>query len=72
MSQIRRRLRDAIAGARGDVKSLTKATFWAVLGSLATLYTVAPEAPLTRQILPLEIGLLVGMALVYLGYGRDE
>ena len=72
MSQIRRRLRDALAGIRGDLKSLTKATFWFVLGSLATLYTAAPEAQLTRQVLPLEIGLLGGMALVYLAYGRDQ
>jgi len=72
VSQIRRRLRDALAGVRGDLKSLTKATFWATLGSLATLYTVAPEAALTKQVLPLEIGLLIGMALVYVGYGRDE
>ena len=72
MSQIRRRARDALAGVRGDLKSLTKAVFWVVLGSLATLYTVAPEAQATKQVLPLEIGLLVGMTLVYLGYGRDE
>ena len=72
MSQIRRRLRDAVAGLRGDFKSLTKAAFWATLGSLATLFAVAPEAQLTQQILPLEIGLLVGMALGYLSFGRDQ
>ena len=72
MSQIRRRLRDTAAGIRGDLKSVAKALFWATLGSMATLYAAAPEAALTKQVLPLEIGLLGGMALVYLAYGREE
>jgi len=69
---IRERIQEALASVRGDVKSLTKAGFWATLGSLATLYVVAPEAQVTSQVLPMEIGLLIGMALVYIGYGRDE
>ena len=72
MSQIRGRIRDAAAGLRGDFKSLTKAVFWATLGSLTTLYAAAPEAQLTRQVLPLEVGLLIGMALGYLSFGREE
>ena len=72
MSQIRRRLRDALAGVRGDFKSLTKAVFWAILGSLVTLYVAFPDSTLTTRIVPVEIALLAGMALVYLGYGRDE
>ena len=72
MSWIRERIREALAGVRGDFRSLTKAVFWATGGSLATLFLVAPEAPLTQQILPFELGLLIGMALVYIGYGRDQ
>ena len=72
MSQIRRRLRDTAAGLQGNLKSVAKALFWATLGSMATLYAAAPEAALTKQVLPLEIGLLGGMALVYLAYGRDQ
>jgi len=72
VSQIRRRARDALAGVRGDLKSLTRATFWATLGSLATLYVAFPDSTLTTRIVPVEIALLAGMALVYLGYGRDE
>jgi len=72
VSQIRKQIRDAAAGLRGDFKSLTKAVFWTTLGSLATLYAAAPEAPLTRQVLPLEVGLLIGMALGYLSFGREE
>ena len=69
---IRERIRETLTNVRGDVKSLTKAGFWATLGSLATLFIVAPESSLTRQILPLEVGLLVGMALGYLSFGRDQ
>ena len=69
---IRERILETLAGIRGDVKSLTMAGFWATLGSLATLFIVAPEASLTKQILPLEIGLLVGMALGYMSFGRDQ
>ena len=72
MSQIRGRLRDAASRLQGDFRSLTGAAFWATLGSLATLYAAAPEARLTRQVLPLEVGLLIGMALGYLSFGRDE
>ena len=72
MSQIRKRLRDTAAGLQGNLKSVAKALFWATLGSMATLYAAAPEAALTKQVLPLEIGLLGGMALVYLAYGRDQ
>ncbi len=69
---MRERFAETLTGIRGDLKSAAKAVFWATLGSLATLYAVAPEATLTGQLLPLEIGLLAGMALVYLGYGRSQ
>jgi hypothetical protein len=46
------------------------------------MYVVAPTMPLTQQLLPLEIGLLIGMGLVYLsrrqekhrqpGYGQEK
>jgi len=72
MSQIRGRIRDAVAGLQGDFRSLTMAVFWATLGSLATLFVVAPEATLTGQILPIEVGLLLGMALGYLSFGRGQ
>jgi len=58
---IRERVSEALASVRSDIGSLTKAGFWVTLGSMATLFTVAPEATLTRQLLPLEVGLLVGM-----------
>ena len=72
MSWIRERVRDALTGARRDIRPVTGAVFWATGGSLATLFLVAPEAPLTQRILPFELGLLIGMALVYIGYGRDQ
>jgi len=46
---VRERFAETLTGIRGDL---------ATLGSLATLYAVAPEATLTGQLLPLEIGLL--------------
>ncbi|MFH2110985.1 MAG: hypothetical protein ABIJ47_06975 [Candidatus Bathyarchaeota archaeon] len=70
MSQIRENVWGALAGLRGDFKSLTKAMFWFTLGSLGTLLAAAPEATLTKQVLPLEVGLLIGMALGVLSY-RD-
>ena len=71
MSWIRERARDALASTRRDFRALTGAVFWVTLGSLVTLYTVAPEAQLTQKMLPLDIGLLVGMALGYLSFGRE-
>ena len=71
MSWIRERARDALARTRRDFRALTGAVFWVTLGSLITLYTVAPEATLTKQVLPLEIGLLIGMSLGYLSFGRE-
>ena len=69
---IRERVSDLVSGIQGDVKSITGALFWGTLGSLATLYMVAPEAALTQQLLPLEIGLLVGLGLGYLSFRRSE
>ncbi|MFH2111735.1 MAG: hypothetical protein ABIJ47_10815, partial [Candidatus Bathyarchaeota archaeon] len=60
------------AGVRGDFKSLTKAVFWATLGSLATLYVAFPDSTLTTRIIPVEIALLAGMALGYLSFGKEE
>lgn len=71
MSRIRERLHEAVAGARQDVRAVTGAVFWTTAGSIITLYAAAPEAALTKQILPLEIGLLLGMALGYLSYRED-
>jgi len=45
--------------------------FWATLGSLSTMYMVAPEASLTQQLLPLEVGLLMGMGLMYVSKNRE-
>ncbi|MFH0849802.1 MAG: hypothetical protein V1924_02540 [Candidatus Bathyarchaeota archaeon] len=67
-----KRLREALAGHREAFRSVTGATFWATLGSLATLWAAAPETALTRQILPLELGLLIGMALGYLSFRNGE
>lgn len=61
------RLRDAFYGLREDLRRLTNTVFWFTLGSLSTMYLVAPEAPLTAKLLPLEVGLLLGMGLVYVG-----
>lgn len=69
---IRERITETLTSVKGDLKSVAKAVFWATLGSMATLYVAAPGAAMTGQLLPMEIGLLVGMALVYLGYGRDQ
>jgi hypothetical protein len=65
------RLRDAFYGVRKDVEKLTRILFWWTLGSLSTMYAVAPEAQITRQLLPLEIGLLIGMGLVYVSRGQE-
>lgn len=59
------RLRDALYGIREDIRRLTGVVFWFTIGSLITMYLVAPNAPLTAKLLPLEVGLLVGMGLVY-------
>lgn len=62
------RIRDALHGVREDIRRLTGIVFWCTIGSLTTMYVVAPNAPLTAKLLPLEIGLLVGMGLVYISH----
>jgi len=59
------RIRNALSGVREDLRRLTGVVFWITIGSLGTMYMVAPDAPLTAKLLPLEVGLLVGMGLVY-------
>ena len=66
------RLRDAFQGVREDVRRLTGILFWCIIGSVSTMYAVAPEAQITRQLLPLELGLLIGMGLVYMSRGKGE
>jgi hypothetical protein len=66
------RIRDAFYGFREDIEKLTRILFWWTLGSLSTMYVVAPEAQITRQLLPLELGLLIGMGLVYMSRGKEE
>ena len=66
------RLRDAFYGIREDIEKLTRVLFWVTLGSLSTMYMVAPETQITRQLLPLELGLLIGMGLVYMSRGKEE
>ena len=65
------RIRDAFKGVREDVEKLTRVLFWWTLGSLSTMYVVAPEAQITQQLLPLELGLLIGMGLVYMSRGKE-
>lgn len=60
------RIRDALYGVREDLRRLTGVVFWFTIGSLSTMYVVAPAAALTAKLLPLEVGLLVGMGLVYI------
>jgi hypothetical protein len=67
-----RRLTGWLRGFKADFRSFTGAVFWVTLGSLGTLYFVAPETPLTRQVMIGEICLLVGLALGYLSFGREE
>lgn len=66
------RLRDAFQGVREDVRRLTGILFWCTIGSISTMYAVAPEAQLTQQLLPLELGLLIGMGLVYVSRGQED
>ena len=72
MSQVRGKIQGALAGIRGDLKSVTKAVLWATIGSMVTLFAVAPKVTITSQLLLLEGGLLVGMALGYLSFGRES
>ena len=65
------KIRDIFHGIREDVEKLTRVLFWVTLGSLSTMYMVAPEAQITKQLLPLEIGLLIGMDLVYVSRGQE-
>jgi hypothetical protein len=65
-------IRDAFHGVREDVEKLTRVLFWWILGSLSTMYVVAPEAQLTQQLLPLELGLLIGMGLVYISRVQEQ
>ena len=65
------RIRDIFHGVREDVEKLTRVLFWWTLGSLSTMYVVAPEAQISRQLLPLELGLLIGMGLVYVSRGQE-
>jgi hypothetical protein len=60
------RIRDMFYGVREDLRKLTSVVFWSTIGSLSTMYVVAPTAPLTAKLLPLELGLLLGMGLVYI------
>ena len=57
---------------RGSFKTVTRTLFWTTIGSITTLYTIAPTQPLTKQILPLEIGLLIGVTLGYLSYREPQ
>jgi len=66
------RIRDAFKGVREDIEKLTRVLFWWTLGSLSTMYMVAPEAQITKQLLPLELGLLIGMGLVYVSRGQED
>jgi len=66
------KIRDIFHGIREDVEKLTRVLFWVTLGSLSTMYMVAPEAQITKQLLPLEIGLLIGMGLVYVSRGQED
>lgn len=65
-------LRQILTPLREHFQTLTKTTFYLTLGSLATLILAAPTTQLTQQILPLEIGLLIGVTLGYLSQGRDH
>lgn len=60
------RIKNTLNGFREDLRKLTSVVFWSTIGSLSTMYVVAPEAPLTAKLLPLELGLLLGMGLVYI------
>ena len=65
-------LRQILTPLREHFQTLTKTTFYLTLGSLATLILAEPTTQLTQQILPLEIGLLIGVTLGYLSQGRDH
>lgn len=60
-----------LQGVQEDIQRVTRILWWFTLGSLSTMHFVAPDAPLTRQLLPLEVGLLLGMGLMYVGKSRE-
>ena len=64
--------RETLQNLRDNFKTVTRTLFWTTIGSITTLYTVAPTQPLTKQVLPLEIGLLIGVTLGYLSYREPE
>ena len=64
------RVKDMLTGFQEDIQRVTRILWWFTLGSLSTMHFVAPDAPLTKQLLPLEVGLLLGMGLMYIGKQR--
>lgn len=69
---IRERITKTIANLSGDLRSVTKALFWATGGSLVTLYVFFPDSPVTVELVRVELALLAGMGLGYLSFGRDQ
>jgi len=56
---------------RNHLKPITKTIFWITTGSTITL-NLTPPTSLTIKLLPLELGILLGVTLAYLSYSKPN